>query len=802
MKKLLWIVLGSCISLLVSSHPLLAEDLTGKVVDPDGGAVPNASLRLYDKNSGQLRTTRTSPDGMYSFKGIPAGEYLLEGDASNSALNGSKPISIESDRTENLELKVTSRTTEISVTANSTPVSVQQDGKAIDVIDAKELALRNELSVGDAVRTFPGVRVQTHEGPGSYTEIKTRGLRAADTALLIDGMRFRDATSIQNDATGFYGDLMLVDTDRLEFLRGSGSSLYGSNALGGVLNVVSRTGGGSPRGSLRVEGGGLGLGRGVANLSGGVLEDRLVYSGAASHVYVTKGVREDLPYRNNSLQGSSTFSFTPRLSLTGRAWYSSNFLSSTESPTWVTGMPSNTNGIASETIALPISELENYERGQPYAVGNATFIPNGIDPDGRRAGSFLSGMAILQHQVSSSTTYRVGYQSVDTRRRYTDGPQGPGLFEPGPGDVGSFNGYIDTFQARLDQRAGRHNLITVGYELEDDHYLNFNGGSYGVSSSDRVDLKQRSNAIYIQDQLSLLDRRLQLTVAGRTQFFDLKPPEFQGFTNPYSSQVSNLKVPTAYTGDGALSYFVEGSGTKLRGHVGNSFRAPSGYERFGGGSGFYYGDPRLAPERAVAFDAGIDQWLLDSRLELSGTYFYTKLQQTVRFTSFPAGTDPFNRPFGGYANGGGGIARGMEVSARFSPTFNTKVQASYTYMNSDSRNPTFSNNYYKVLDVSPHIFTLTATQWITRQTSVTFDMAAHSDYDMVLFGGPFAGSSRLFRFSGPVKGDVMVRHDVSYGDDHTLELYGKVENVLNQRPYEDGFIGPKAWFIAGTRINF
>jgi hypothetical protein len=305
-------------------------------------------------------------------------------------------------------------------------------------------------------------------------------------------------------------------------------------------------------------------------------------------------------------------------------------------------MPNNASGPV-DAVALPISELEKFEKGQAFNAGNATFIPNAIDPDGRRIGSFLSGMAVFQHQVSSNTSYRAAYQVVDTRRTYSDGPLGPGLFEPGPGDRSNFNGYIDTFQARLDQRLGDHNLVTLGFETEQEEYLSFGGLAYGASSTDGIQLKQRSNAFYIQDQLSLLDSRLQFTAAARAQFFGLKRPTFQGTTSdPYSGQIGSLDVPTAYTGDGAIAYFVESSGTKFRAHVGNSFRAPSGYERFGGGFGSYYGDPRLAAERAVAFDTGIDQYLLDSRLELSGTFFYTNLQQTIRFaSSFAPGTDPF-----------------------------------------------------------------------------------------------------------------------------------------------------------------
>src|SRR5262245_9252473 len=166
MKKLLSFVPVWLVILLFSSNPALAEDLTGKVLDPDGRAVANASLRLYERNSGDLRTARSSSDGRYSFKNVAPGDYLLEGDASDSALSGAKQIVIRGDQSENLDLKVSTKATEISVTANSTPASIQDTGKAVDVIDATELALRNEYSISEALRTLPGVRVQTVEGPG------------------------------------------------------------------------------------------------------------------------------------------------------------------------------------------------------------------------------------------------------------------------------------------------------------------------------------------------------------------------------------------------------------------------------------------------------------------------------------------------------------------------------------------------------------------------------------------------------------------------------------------------------------
>jgi outer membrane cobalamin receptor len=289
-----------------------------------------------------------------------------------------------------------------------------------------------------------------------------------------------------------------------------------------------------------------------------------------------------------------------------------------------------------------------------------------------------------------------------------------------------------------------------------------------------------------------------MSVGGRAQFFKLDQPVFAGYPTAYTG-ATLIEPPTAYTGDAALAYFIPESSTKFRAHVGNSFRAPSGYERFGGGFGSYFGDPGLSPERAVAVDGGIDQKLFASKLTLSGTAFYTNLQQTIRFVNvLPAG-DPYGRPFGGYANAGGGIARGVELGARVSPTAKTNLGMSYTYVNSDSRSPTINGTqYYQVLDVSPHIFTMTATQWIGRRTNVTFDMAAMSDYTVTVSGG----GQRQFVFEGPVKGDIVFHYDCPVSDRNALEFFVKVENMFNQRPYEDGFIGPKAWATTGIKLRY
>ena len=801
--------------LLVASFAsgLQAESLKGNVLDPDGKAVPAARVRLFDRKTGEARSTTGATDGSYNFPRLPAGDYLIEGDGAGGKLSGSSRVSVSGDQTQDLRLEISPVSMQVLVTASAVPLSVQEVGKAVDSIDADELARRNEFSLAEAIRTFPGLRVKTLEGPGSFTKIQTRGLRAQDTAILIDGMRFRDAGSPQNDASAFLGEMVLSDTDRVELLRGSGSSLYGSNALGGVLNILSRSGGGPFHSDFRFEGGGLGLVRGTAGASGGLLSDKFSFSGTGSHLYVTKGVREGLPYRNNSAQGTARFSLAPGVSITAREWYSTDYVVSTESPRalpLVAFVPPGAVPREVDAVPLPLDQLQQYENGQPISASGANYLPNTIDPDGRKYGSYSNSMLIFQHQLTSETAYRVGYQSLDTRRTYLDGPLGRGPFEAFATPRSSFAGDVDTLQARVDQKAGRYNHLTFGYEYERERYLSYDGDSQslgtlakqlqsgsGTNITNGIYLRQGSHAFYAQDQIDL--GRLQFTAAARAQTFSVTQPVFQGFTTTaYTNSLSSIIVPTAYTGDGAIAYFINSTRTKLRSHVGNSFRAPSGYERFGGGFGSYYGDPRLAPERSLAMDAGLDQWILGGKAQISGTWFYTNLQQTIRFAnSFPAGADPFNRTFGGYANGGGGIARGVELSGSVSPRTSMKVQAAYTYVNSESRTPTSGTDYYQILDLSPHVFTMTATQWIGTRTDITFDLAAHSDYVQTL-----SGSADRYKFNGPIKPDVVVTHRMPVGDEHKLEIYGKLENMFGQRAYEDGFIGPKAWFISGFRINY
>lgn len=791
---------GAVVAALLLPGAAYADSLAGRVLDPQGGVVPQAELLLYERTGGgQVREGNAGPDGQYVFDDIPGGQYVLEGRASGGSLSGSAVVTVAGDQALDLELAVSGIAAEVVVTASSTPLAVQEVAKVVDVIDSEEIALRNELSITEALRTLPGIRVQTLRGPGSFTTIQTRGLRGHDTALLIDGMRFRDAASPQGDATGFYANLTTVDTERIEVLRGSGSSLYGSSAMAGVINVTSRTGAGAPEGDLLIEGGGLGLMRTVPSIRGGLANDRFTYSGAMAYINMTGGVRGENPYKSVSPQGTVRYRFTPGLSATGRFWYTRDELRLTESPAFPAEVLDNfpATGVV-PARALPTDQLALFEQGQPFAAGTATFVPSQNDPDENRESSFLNGSATLQHTVAAGTTYRVSYQGVDTNRGFLDGPLGGGPFEPATNNRSNYDGRIDTLQARLDTAFGTSNTFNAGYELEREEY--FSASSTNDAS---VTIGSVSHSLYAQDQLHFLDGRLQATLGTRLQAFDLQDPLFVGGSHPYAGVT--FDAPTAYTGDVSVAYFVPTSGTKVRMHVGNSYRAPSAFERFGGsfssfsGSFSYWGDPGLNPERSVAFDAGVDQWWFDSKMQFSTTFFYTDLLETIifDFANFPAATDPFGR-FGGYRNTGGGQARGVEMSVQAAPSASTNLRIAYTYTDSKSNTATIGDDFFGVPGLSEHMFTLTATQWIANRVNVAFDLFAASDY----FLSPYGANARRMLFHGPMKADLVLRYDLPTGGGLRMDVYGKIENLFDQYAYEDGFLGPGRWAIAGLRFRY
>jgi iron complex outermembrane receptor protein len=781
--------------------------LDGRVTDPGKAGVAGAAVTLIARDNRSRATVTTAGDGNFRFDHVAAGDYLIEVRAPGFAKTV-KAVSIKSANERlDVALDVAALNDGVVVTASGTAQSVDEVSKAVTVIDMRQIELRDEYSVLETLRAAPGVRVVQQGGPGAFASVRIRGLRSFDTGVLVDGLRFRDAADTQGSANGFINELNVVSLDRVEVLRGSGSSLYGSNAIGGVVNLVTDSGGGRLRGQAQLEGGGLGLFRGRGAVAGGAMGDRLFYSAGLSQLNVTGGLDGDDRTRQTGLQGLLGYHFTPNVTMSGRVYANDAFAALNESPAAAPGFAPPPSGALVRAVPLDRDEQRRVEaRGIPLTPGNynrgdANFIPDLNDPDNRRKSDFFTGALNFTQRLNDSASYRLSYHRVDVNRSFLDGPRGLGAFgEPAFTSISDFAGDVDTFTSRVDLRLGGANLLTAGYEFERESYGDFSTDESPAPPRGSLDILQRSHAFFAQNQTRLLADRLQLSLAFRLQGFDLSAPRFVGGAPRYVG-VSFDAPPNAYTGDGSMAYLFRSTNTKLRAHVGNGYRAPSLFERFGagffGGDFTPFGDPRMKPERSIAVDGGIDQTFLRGRARVSATYFYTRLQNIIDFGPTPPG-DPFGRPFGGYLNLGGGLARGVELSAEISPAPSTSLFASYTYTNADQRAPNATGRL-AVPGVSDHLFTLVATQRVGRRVDVTFDLSAVSDYSPSF---PSPSFDTLYVFDGYVKADLVAAYTLPIDDRLSLRIYGKVENVFDRAYTESGFRAPGAFFIGGAAFRF
>lgn len=775
--------------------PLCAQSQTaslrGTVLDPQGRAVEAATVSLFHHGGApsQAETTLTSRDGAFAFATAPSTGDWIEVAAqgfrtavAQPAPGAAAPLTIR--------LQVEGVDQQIFVTAEAGAQSIDQVSKAATLITAEEIAQRNENSLFEALRDTPGLLVRNLGGLGQGTSIRMRGLRSDATAILIDGLRFRDVATIQGDASAFISNINVINPSRVEVLRGSGSSLYGSNAVGGTVNVVTDPGGGQTHGELQAEGGSLGYMRGRATLSGGFLENRLAYSTGLLHVNLLSGVDGDDRMRSSGIQQFVRYVPASRTSLSGRLFFSDDFVQSNVSPM---AIASGSAGAA----WIP-------------AVPFVTFTPNQNDPDSRRTSRFWSGAFIARQSIAPSFDMQASYQRVHTHRVFQNGPAGIG-FQPVTSNQSVFNGDIDTVDARANWRARPGIALTGGYEFERELYDNSDDDR--ISLRVRTTARQRSNAAYFAMQNSLAGQRLQISLSGRAQAFRLDQPQFvySGVANNYANAPVRTP-PRALTGDAAISYFLRRSSTKLRAHGGNSYRAPGLYERYG--SGFYfdtfsnavmyspYGDPRLSPDRYNSVDAGIDQYLFRDRVRLSATWFYTRIVQITQFDfSYNAvnpATDPFQR-FSGYYNGAGGTSRGVELTGETRIGRSAIVRASYWYVNSGNDQDLSVPRFFRALGIPAHNASAFYHQQLGRKTSFTADL-----YHSGVHYAPLYTSlgSRAFRFDGFTKADAVLSRDLRSGERYTLKAYIKADNMFNQRYYEQGFQNPRATVMGGLRVLF
>ena len=736
-------------------------------------------MKLRSRVGTELNST-TNASGSFQFTNPSPGEYLLEIEASGFSHYVSDAILVRkgTNTSHNIELSVATVDADVVITATGTAQRADEVAKVVSVVESEQIDDKRELNLSEALRGIPGLRVQQQGSTGALTSVRLRGQRTFDTSVLLDGLRVRDAGDINGSAASLITDLSPVAMERVEILRGAGSSIYGTNAIGGVLNLVPETGTGRPQFEIGAEGGSLQTFRERFKVAGG--GQRFGYGVGLNRVDVRHGVDGNDEY--GSSNGGGKFQFSPSASTSIEANFFGNISNSrlNDSP-------------------FPLAAAFVSSQSFPQAIAGVTFQPDFNNPDQGRRNKLLVGSLRFSHQIAENVFYSVAYQRVSSDRQNYNGSQ----FDPRfaafyPfGDFEFINiskGTTNTLDARLSARFGSTHSVNGGIEFETESAFQQFMPPFITSTMPRD--RQRTFAIFGQDLLSLLDNRLQISVGVRRQSYRLRPADRPGF-------LQSVDTKSSVTGDGSIAYFFRSSATKLRAHVGNGFRSPSLFERFGIGNfpgvGFTrFGDPTLKAEQSISVDGGFDQRLANDRVLFGATYFYTRLQRSIAFVGFSLDPLGLGR-FGGYANQPGGLSRGVESFLEAKPARATDLRASYTYTNSERA--VAGRGLLPEYVIAKHVFGFNLNQRF-RSFSFNLDLHRTGSHLAPLFENSFPFRSTDLTFAGYTKLDLFASYEHRLSERVVAVFFGGMENLLNQKYFENGFRAPGTTGRGGIVLKF
>ncbi len=214
---------------------------------------------------------------------------------------------------------------EVAVVANRSPELLSKVGQSVTVLTLPELRADQETVVSDILARTPGITFSRNGGVGETTSLRIRGAETDQTVVLIDGVKLNDPSS---PGGGYnFADLATGDIARIEILRGPQSTLYGSQAIGGVVNIITNSPTKPFQGDAQIEGGAYNTGYAKAGVGG--VDGKISWRVAGSYL-TTDGVSafdrtfggiEDDGYHNTGLTGRFGYDFTPDISLDLRAYY-------------------------------------------------------------------------------------------------------------------------------------------------------------------------------------------------------------------------------------------------------------------------------------------------------------------------------------------------------------------------------------------------------------------------------------------------------------------------------------------------
>jgi vitamin B12 transporter len=618
-------VLRAVISLVVVSTYLFAADLKLRIVDPHSDAVAGAQVSvLHADESTPLIVVTTTGEGAVSLNGLSEGHYrvhvLAPGFAAQEA-----DISLPQPSTFTLKLSVASASEIVVVTATRTPVPEQESGASVSTLESGQLQVMQPVAASDAIRFLPGAIVNTVGQRGGQSSLFVRGGDSRYNKVIIDGVSVNDP-----GGTFDFGTVPLAGADRLEFLRGAQSTLYGSDAMTSVVQVFTRAGSTeSPEVRIGADGGNLSTAHGYLSLAGA--HDRFDYH-VFGDQFNTQGSGSNDDY-SNSLQGANLGArLGDRTTFRIRARHSNSRA-----------------GVQGEWKF----------NGQPL-------LPP--DADARARQNNLLASADLTITAFAHWQHRVTGVEYNHRTLNEDTLPDRGC------DVTVFD-FTDCFFRDLAHinRAGLNYQgdyiprdwaqTTLGYEFEDENGTFNTQFTSTDANNNPIIVGQFTHGLRLNHALFAQQRitRGRFSVVG-------------GLRYVHNGSFGDRAVPRVAVTLLALRGGSVFSGTRLRFSYSQGIKEPRFEESFGI-SGVFPSDPNpnLKPEENRAFEAGFEQSSFGGKYAFSALYYNNRFRNQIEFTTNP---QDFN---GQYVNVNRSLAHGAEVNFKGRLRNRLSLDSAYNY---------------------------------------------------------------------------------------------------------------------------
>lgn len=457
-------------------------------------------------------------------------------------------------------------------------VPIERVAASITVIGREEIERMQWRTLPDLLDAVPGLHVVQSGGPGTQTSVFLRGTNSNHALVLLDGIEVSDPS-----LPGGLFDIAHLLTDgveRVEVVRGPLSTLYGSDAVGGVINIISSKGSGERTVSGWAEAGAFNTTQAAVGIRGG-------------------GSRVDYALNYASLHTRGISAFSEELGGHERDGYDNRSTSLRIGLHPARALSFNLFGRLIDTDV----EIDPFREDR--------------DSEGSTRQFFVRGEGQLELLDGAwRQSFGVSYTDHDREDHNDPDADFPEAAES------THDGRRLKLDWQHDLTLGPSHTVTLGLETERESLDSRAITSSPFSSfASQADESVRTSAVFLQEQFEFGDR-LFGTLGLRLDHH-----------GEFGSQLT-YRV--------AAAYVHPDTGTKLRASVATAFKAPSLNDLFGrsvfsccgGFTSNFRGNPDLDPEKSRGFEIGIEQPLWDGRVRLGVTYFQSRIRDLIQSTPF------------------------------------------------------------------------------------------------------------------------------------------------------------------------